>query len=156
MWSSAQIDKATTSVRSDFAPIRDLSWDQGNLEWVTTEKSKSFFFAQDQTGEGLSRRNNFLSSLFNIFVVLFLENINSSVRIIEKSFLSWWAMTKLHSIFILKSLTQDVSRWMPESFFSFFVLKFNEFEVTVSFEWSAYIPEIPLVVCINTCFCFWI
>ena len=105
MRSSAQIDKASTSVRSDFASIRDLSGDQGNLEWVTTEKSKSFLFAQDQTGEGLCRRDNFLSSLFDIFVVLFLENINSSVGIIEKSFLSWWAMTKLHSIFILKSLT---------------------------------------------------
>lgn len=156
MWSCAQIDKTSASVSSYFASVRDLSWDQGNLEWVATEKSKSFFFAQDKTGEGLGRLNDFSCSLLNIFVVFLLENISSCVRIVEKSFLSWWSMTKLHSIFILKSLAQDMSRWMPEGFFSFFVFKFNQFEITVSFKWSAYIPEIPLVVLTNTAFCFWI
>lgn len=110
MWSSAQINKTSASVRSDFAAIWDLSRDQGNLEWVAAEKSKSFFFSQDKTGEGLRRGNDFSCSFFDILVVFFVENVRSCIRIVEKSLFCGWPVTKLHSVFVLKGLAQNVSR----------------------------------------------
>ena len=156
MWACAQIDKSSASVSSHFASVWDFTSDQGHLEWVATEKSKSFFFGQHKSREGLRRWNDFGGGFFDVFIVFFMENFGTWVGIVEESFLSWWSMTKLHSIFILKSLSQDVSRWMPESLFSFFIFKFNQTELTVSFKWSAYIPEIPLVVSFDTSFCFWV
>lgn len=156
MWPCAQIDKTAASVSGHLASIWDLSRDQGNLEGVATEKSKGFFFGQHKTREGLRRWNDFLCSLLDIFIVFFSENINTWVWIVEESFLGWWSMTKLHSKFLLESLSQDMSRWMPEGFFSFLIFKFNQSEFAVSFKWSAYIPEIPLIISFNTAHCFWI
>lgn len=126
MWSSAQINKTSASVSSHFASVWDLSSDQWNLEWVATEKSKRLFFGQHKSIKGLGRWNDFSSGLLNIFIVFFMENICTRVGIVEESFFSWWSVTKLHSIFVLESFSQDVSRWMPESFFSFFIFKFNQ------------------------------
>ena len=110
MWPGTQINKASTSVRGDFATFWDLSCDQGHLEWVATEKSEGFFFGQHKSSKGLGRGSDFSSGLFDILVVFLSKYTATGVGIVEESFLSWWSMTKLHSIFVLKSLPQDVSR----------------------------------------------
>ena len=156
MWSRAQINKTSAFVRSDFTAIWDLSRDQGNLEWVAAEKSESLFFGQDKTREGLRRGNDFSCSFLDILVVFFVEYIRSCVRIVEESVFGWWTVTKLHSVFVLESLAQNVSRRMPEGLFTLFIFEFNQTKITVSFKRSADIPEIPLIILRYTCLSLWI
>ena len=77
MWASAQINKTSTSVSSHFASVWDLAGDQGDLEWVATEKSERFFFGQHKSREGLRRCYDFGGGFFNVFVVFFSENVGT-------------------------------------------------------------------------------
>ena len=45
---------------------------------------------------------------------------------------------------------------MPESFFTFRIIEFEEKNLAITFEWSCDIPIEPLVFFINTFFSFWV
>jgi hypothetical protein len=53
MGASAEINKVSISISGDFSSIRNLGLDKLDLERVIGEKTKSLFFAEDNTLESL-------------------------------------------------------------------------------------------------------
>jgi hypothetical protein len=79
-----------------------------------------------------------------------LAYIFSAVRIIEEAWVSGWSVAQLHSEFLLEGLPQNMSRWVPESLTTLWLLKRQQLQLTIAFERSSCIPlhpAVPFVLC---------
>ena len=85
-----------------------------------------------------------------------MEDVWPSVGIVEESCVGWWTVAKLHSIFVLESFTEDVSAGVPKSLSAFAILKFEQFEIAATLQRAVHVPEEPLVLFVNSFFCFWV
>lgn len=79
-----------------------------------------------------------------------------SIWVIKESISSWWTNCQLNTVFLFEHLTQDVSWWMPESFFSFIIVKFIEDKFATTFERSVDIPIVPLILLIFSLLSLWV
>ena len=79
MWTCAQVDESSTSVRSNFTAIWNFVGNQTNLEWVVSEKIKSFLFCANEPLKLLFILDDLVNSLFNILIVGLLEYIFARV-----------------------------------------------------------------------------
>ena len=60
--------------------------------------------------------------------------IFASVRVVEETIIRWGSMGQMHAELEFKTLTENVSTWVPEAFATFFMGEFEKDEFTIAFK----------------------
>jgi len=115
---SAEIDKVSTAIGSDWGSISNFVINECHFEGVSAEEYKGFFFSQNETLELLFLWGDFLGAIFNLLVVRLGEFTISGVRVVEESWVSRRSVSKVYTEFNFQTLSENVGTRMPEGLFA--------------------------------------